>query len=74
MSKSDIINDEEEYLEAVLEREKESTTRTGNGIEITHGGVFVFPVVSNPVFYLVSLIAGTVAAAITLAITKKKIA
>lgn len=39
-----------------------------------HGGIFVFPVVGNPVFYLLSLIVGTVAAAIILGLTKKKIA
>ena len=39
-----------------------------------HGGIFVFPVVGNPVLYLVSLIAGTVAAAIILGLSKKRVA
>ncbi|MGN1406503.1 MAG: fructose-specific PTS transporter subunit EIIC [Erysipelotrichaceae bacterium] len=39
-----------------------------------HGGIFVFPVVGNPVFYLISLVAGTIAAAIILGLTKKKVA
>lgn len=39
-----------------------------------HGGIFVFPVVGNPVLYLVSLIVGTVAAAIILGLSKKRIA
>ena len=39
-----------------------------------HGGLFVFPVVGNPVLYLVSLIVGTVAAAIILGLSKKRVA
>ena len=39
-----------------------------------HGGIFVFPVVGNPVLYLVSLILGTVAAAIILGLSKKRVA
>ena len=39
-----------------------------------HGGIFVFPVVGNPVLYLVSLIVGTVAAAIILGLSKKRAA
>lgn len=39
-----------------------------------HGGIFVFPVVGNPVLYLVSLIVGTVAAAIILGLSKKRVA
>lgn len=39
-----------------------------------HGGIFVFPVVENPVLYLVSLIVGTVAAAIILGLSKKRAA
>lgn len=39
-----------------------------------HGGIFVFPVVGNPVLYLVSLIVGTVTAAIILGLSKKRVA
>lgn len=39
-----------------------------------HGGIFVFPVVGNPLLYLVSLIVGTVAAAIILGLSKKRVA
>ena len=39
-----------------------------------HGGIFVFPVVENPVLYLVSLIVGTVAATIILGLSKKRVA
>ena len=39
-----------------------------------HGGIFVFPVVGNPVLYLVSLIVGTVAAAIILGLSKQRVA
>ena len=39
-----------------------------------HGGIFVFPVVGNPVLYLVSLIVGTVAAAIILGLSIKRVA
>lgn len=38
-----------------------------------HGGIFVFPVVEHPLMYLVSLVAGTVAATVMLGILKKKI-
>ncbi len=37
MCRSSIINNEKEYLNSVLEREKESTTGVGNGIAIPHG-------------------------------------
>ena len=37
-----------------------------------HGGIFVFPVVEHPIWYLVSLAAGTVAAAVILGLLKKK--
>ena len=39
-----------------------------------HGGIFVFPVVGNPIFYIISLVAGTIAGAILLGILKKKVA
>ncbi|MBQ7954679.1 MAG: PTS sugar transporter subunit IIA [Lachnospiraceae bacterium] len=38
-----------------------------------HGGIFVFPVVENPLMYLVSLIVGTVVAAFVLGLLKKKL-
>lgn len=38
-----------------------------------HGGIFVFPVVGNPLMYLVALVAGTVLSAILLGIIKKKV-
>lgn len=39
-----------------------------------HGGIFVFPVVGNPMMYLVALAAGTVVGALMLGVLKKKIA
>ena len=39
-----------------------------------HGGIFVFPVVGNPLMYLVALVAGTVVGALMLGVLKKKIA
>ena len=39
-----------------------------------HGGVFVFPVVGNPLMYLAALAAGTVVGALMLGVLKKKIA
>lgn len=38
-----------------------------------HGGIFVFPVVGNPLMYLLSLIIGSLVGAIILGILKKKI-
>lgn len=38
-----------------------------------HGGIFVFPVVGNPLMYVVSLIVGTVVAAVLLGILKKTV-
>lgn len=37
-----------------------------------HGGIFVFPVVGNGLYYLLSLVIGTVAGALLLGILKKK--
>ena len=37
-----------------------------------HGGIFVFPVVENPLMYLISLVAGTVIGALLLGVLKKK--
>ena len=39
-----------------------------------HGGIFVFPVVGNPLMYLAALAAGTVVGALMLALLKKKTA
>ncbi len=39
-----------------------------------HGGIFVFPVVGNPLMYLVALAAGTVVGALMLGVLKKKTA
>ena len=39
-----------------------------------HGGIFVFPVVGNPLMYLVALAVGTVVGALMLGVLKKKIA
>lgn len=38
-----------------------------------HGGIFVFPVVSNPLMYLVALVAGTVVSALVLGAIKKPV-
>ncbi len=38
-----------------------------------HGGIFVFPVVGNPFFYFVALLAGALTAALLLGLTKKKV-
>jgi len=38
-----------------------------------HGGVFVFPVVGNPLLYIVSLLVGTVITAVILGLIKKKV-
>jgi PTS system fructose-specific IIC component len=39
-----------------------------------HGGIFVFPVVGHPVFYLLALVVGTIVSAILLGLLKKKVA
>ena len=39
-----------------------------------HGGIFVFPVVGNPLMYLAALAVGTVVGALILGVLKKKIA
>ncbi len=39
-----------------------------------HGGIFVFPVVGNALMYLVSLVVGTIVAAVLLGLLKKKVA
>ena len=36
-----------------------------------HGGIFVFPVVGNAMMYIVALVAGTVASALTLGVLKR---
>lgn len=38
-----------------------------------HGGIFVFPVVENPIWYLLSLLVGTLAAAVILGFLKKSV-
>ena len=38
-----------------------------------HGGIFVFPIVGNPLLYLVALVAGSLVAALLLGLTKKKV-
>lgn len=38
-----------------------------------HGGIFVFPVVGNPLMYLLALAAGTAVAAVLLGVLKKNI-
>lgn len=38
-----------------------------------HGGIFVFPVVENPLMYLLSLVIGTVVAAVILGLLKKNV-
>ena len=38
-----------------------------------HGGIFVFPVVGNPIMYVVVLVAGTIVGAILLGILKKTV-
>lgn len=38
-----------------------------------HGGIFVFPVVGNAVFYLVALVAGTIISAALLGVLKKRV-
>lgn len=39
-----------------------------------HGGIFVFPVVGNPLMYLLALVVGTVVSAILFGVLKKKVA
>ena len=38
-----------------------------------HGGIFVFPVVGNPLMYLVALVLGTVVSALALGVIKKPV-
>jgi PTS system fructose-specific IIC component len=38
-----------------------------------HGGIFVFPVVGNAVFYLVALVVGTIVSTVLLGIMKKSV-
>lgn len=39
-----------------------------------HGGIFVFPVMGNPLFYLGALFVGTIISAVLLGVLKKKVA
>ena len=43
----------------------------GCGLMAPHGGIFVFPVVSNVMGYLLSLVAGSVVGMALLAVLKK---
>ncbi len=45
----------------------------GCTLRAPHGGIFVFPVVGNPVMYLVSLVVGSVIGMLLLGLFKKKI-
>lgn len=38
-----------------------------------HGGIFVFPVVGNPLYYILSLVVGTVISAVLLGLLKKEV-
>ena len=37
-----------------------------------HGGIFVFPVVGNAIYYVIALVAGTIISTICLGLFKKK--
>ncbi len=39
-----------------------------------HGGIFVFPVVGNTLYYILALIIGTVIGAVLLGVFKKEVA
>ena len=43
----------------------------GCGLRAPHGGIFVFPVVSNPLMYVVALVAGSLVGMALLAVLKK---
>jgi len=45
----------------------------GCTLRAPHGGIFVFPVVGNPIMYLVALAIGTVVGSILLGILKKPV-
>ena len=45
----------------------------GCGLRAPHGGVFVTPIVSNPLMYLAAIAIGSVVGMIVLAVLKKKI-
>ena len=38
-----------------------------------HGGIFVFPVVGNPLYYLLALAVGTIVSTFLLGVLKKKV-
>jgi len=42
----------------------------GNDLRAPHGGIFVFPLVSNPVMYIVALLIGTVVTAVAVIVAK----
>lgn len=45
----------------------------GCTLQAPHGGIFVFPVVGNPIMYVVALVAGSVIGMILLGLFKKKV-
>ena len=38
-----------------------------------HGGIFVFPVMGNPLFYLLALVVGTAISTVLLGVLKKNV-
>ena len=46
----------------------------GCTLQAPHGGIFVFPVVGNPIMYVLALVIGSVVGMLLLALFKKKIA
>ena len=38
-----------------------------------HGGIFVFPVVGNPLYYVLALVVGTIVSTFLLGVLKKKV-
>lgn len=49
------------------------STLFGCTLMAPHGGIFVFPVVGNPLMYVVALVAGTVVASLLLGVLKKNV-
>ena len=45
----------------------------GCTLRAPHGGIFVFPVVGHPLFYIVALIAGSILGAVILSLLKKEV-
>ena len=42
-------------------------------LQSPHGGLFVLPVVTNPVMYLLAIVIGSVVTAVILGVIKKKV-